>query len=210
MVGGKYLDMLSVCDRISEMNKEFGVVRESVDAVLQLCESLGDDYAFVKEIDKKKEKQAEITQESLWEEYDHDEMLALARHLAAFRDSRWTAYPHSRIEKTRYSSLNEEFFTELPAIAATKCVSLLLQKEELSGEVGLSARHSTCRSRWNCSQPSSSSRSSHNRMRTFLHCSSASCPPPRITSCRTPRPPTSTPSSRRSWRCTDSSRPFSA
>ena len=124
LVGGKYLDMLSVCDRISEMNKEFGVVRESVDAVLQLCESLGDDYAFVKEIDQKKEKQAEITQESLWEEYDHDEMLALARHLAAFRDS----------QKTRYSSLNEEFFTELPAIAATKCVSLLLQKEELSGE----------------------------------------------------------------------------
>ena len=210
MVGGKYLDMLSVCDRISEMNKEFGVVRESVDAVLQLCESLGDDYAFVKEIDQKKEESAEITQESLWEEYDRDEMLVLAKHLTTFRDSRWTSHSHLHTEKTRYSSLNEEFFTELPAIVATKCVSLLLQKGELPGEVGLASRHSTRRSRWSCSHPSSSSRSSHNRMRTFSRCSSASCPPPRITSCRTPRPPTSTPSSRHSWRCTDSSRRFSA
>lgn len=129
------MDMLKVCDRISNMSVAFGTVQSSVTDVLQLCASFKEDYVYSSADTTNGEDHAIITQEMLWEEFDNADMLKLAKDLALFQHCRSSIRSASRIEGSRYASLNEEFFTEFPAIASSKCIALLLQTNELPSEV---------------------------------------------------------------------------
>ena len=88
MVGDKYLDMLKVCDRISNMSAAFDTVRNSVTDVLQLCAAFKEDYVYSNEDATSGESHTIITQEMLWEEYDNADMLKLAKDLALFQHCR--------------------------------------------------------------------------------------------------------------------------
>ena len=80
--------MLKVCDRISNMSAAFSRVQNSVTDVLQLCASFNEDYVFASENTSNDEDHAIITQEMLWEEYDNQDMLKLAKDLAVFQHCR--------------------------------------------------------------------------------------------------------------------------
>lgn len=98
LVGGKYLDMLQVSDTILAMNQEFSTISSSINNIvtvlscqcvsLQICDSIESEFTYKDDSDVQNGVVATITPESLWEEYDNNNMLNLAKDLVLFKGRR--------------------------------------------------------------------------------------------------------------------------
>lgn len=98
LVGGKYLDMLQVSDTISSMNSEFRNICSSVDSILsvirsnyiiiQVCNSIDSEYVYTMEEPSSSYYKESITPESLWDAYDNNDMLRVAKDLIIFKEQR--------------------------------------------------------------------------------------------------------------------------
>lgn len=98
LVGGKYLDMLQVSDTILSMNQEFSTISSSINSILtvlcccellvQICDSIESEFTYKDDLDAQQGIIATITPESLWEEYDMNNMLNLSKDLVLFKNHR--------------------------------------------------------------------------------------------------------------------------
>lgn len=98
LVGGKYLDMLQVSDTISSMNSEFRNICSSVNNILsvihllciiiQVCDSIESEYVYTMEDPASLYYKESISPESLWDAYDNNDMLRVAKNLILFKEQR--------------------------------------------------------------------------------------------------------------------------
>ena len=76
-----------------------------------------------------------ITPESLWEEYDMNNMLNLSKDLVLFKNHRIISLLISCLEEEEKNSMNNEMFTSFPEIAMKKCIRRIFEIPSSSREV---------------------------------------------------------------------------
>ena len=145
LVGGKYLDMLQVSDTTLSMNQEFSTLSSSINSILtvlcccgllvQICDSIESEFTYKDDLDAQQGIIATITPESLWEEYDMNNMLNLSKDLVLFKNHRILSLLTSGLEEENNNSMNNEMFTYFPEIAMKKCIQRIFEIPSSSREV---------------------------------------------------------------------------